>query len=363
MSACGMNAMVQGGGGSPDQLDFDEVTSLIEETKALRSELQAAAAQYPEAKAVGWPFHSAFRAASGDVPTEEQRVLIEWRHRLADRNRRIGTYFTFHNRREILRLFPLLGFGSETNFGYGIRSSGCIESLSQELEVLERDLIQQGQQRTTGKPSVSQQAAARRKSLGLGGVGASVMAAVIAGVILTWLFYPENFNGFSKRIFGSGNIPPELAAENRSRAQSPPVAEPEDPKSSMEPGQPRTTSEPVSVTPKPGEANLAAKPDKSEVSPKSSQPDDTPTARSDRKSEESISVVSINQSGGITAGEVNIARSPPRRRISVQDEPEIAALLSGNPGRVSISAMINDSEAYRFAQDWYEVLTKAGWEV
>ena len=136
-------------------------------------------------------------------------------------------------------------------------------------------------------------------------------------------------------------VSPEGTAEQRDRAQAAPSAQPKDPK--------------------PQEVSQPPKSSKSETTPKPKQPDDAPTSTSDKKA--SVEIVSINQTGGITAGEVNIASSPPPRRITSQDKPRIVVFLSGNPGRVSVSAIANDPEAYRFAQDWHEVLTQAGWDM
>ena len=48
--------------------------------------------------------------------------------------------------------------------------------------------------------------------------------------------------------------------------------------------------------------------------------------------------------------------SPPPRRIRPEHRPEIIRFLSTKPSKVRIEAIASDVEAYRFAQDWYEVL-------
>jgi hypothetical protein len=51
------------------------------------------------------------------------------------------------------------------------------------------------------------------------------------------------------------------------------------------------------------------------------------------------------------------------RRLSDSQKTELAECLRKKPGRFSIGAIANNGEAYRYAQDWREVFTAAGWEI
>jgi hypothetical protein len=53
----------------------------------------------------------------------------------------------------------------------------------------------------------------------------------------------------------------------------------------------------------------------------------------------------------------------PPRRVKPEDKPAIIANLAGRPAKVRVGAIINDPEAYDFAQDWYDVLKAANWEM
>ncbi len=58
-----------------------------------------------------------------------------------------------------------------------------------------------------------------------------------------------------------------------------------------------------------------------------------------------------------------IAVGTPPRRIPSDSRTQLIRLFSGKPARVRISAIPNDAEAFRFAQDWYEVLKASGWTI
>jgi hypothetical protein len=58
-----------------------------------------------------------------------------------------------------------------------------------------------------------------------------------------------------------------------------------------------------------------------------------------------------------------IAFGPPSRRIPPEKRTELIKYLSERPAKVKISALANDAEAYRFAQDWFEVLKTAKWTI
>jgi hypothetical protein len=51
------------------------------------------------------------------------------------------------------------------------------------------------------------------------------------------------------------------------------------------------------------------------------------------------------------------------RRLSNLQKSELAECLRKKPGRFSIGSIANNSEAYRYAQDWREVFISAGWEI
>jgi len=55
--------------------------------------------------------------------------------------------------------------------------------------------------------------------------------------------------------------------------------------------------------------------------------------------------------------------APPPRRIPPEHRTEIIRYLATKPSKARIEAIASDVEAYRFAQDWYEVLKAAGWSI
>jgi hypothetical protein len=77
------------------------------------------------------------------------------------------------------------------------------------------------------------------------------------------------------------------------------------------------------------------------------------------------SVISINQTGGITAGQLTINGDPRPvpGRFPEARKRELIAFLAEKRGKVSVAAIMNDGEAFEFAQDWYDVLKSAGWEM
>jgi hypothetical protein len=58
-----------------------------------------------------------------------------------------------------------------------------------------------------------------------------------------------------------------------------------------------------------------------------------------------------------------LRRMPSARRLSDTQKSEIAGCLKKKPGTFSIGSIENNSEAYRYAQDWREVFISAGWEI
>jgi len=53
--------------------------------------------------------------------------------------------------------------------------------------------------------------------------------------------------------------------------------------------------------------------------------------------------------------------TPPSRRLSDEQRNLLAACLKTNPGKFAVGAIANNGEAYRYAQDWSEVFSAAGW--
>ena len=51
------------------------------------------------------------------------------------------------------------------------------------------------------------------------------------------------------------------------------------------------------------------------------------------------------------------------RRLSDMTKSELAACLKKEPGRFSIMSIADNEEAYRYAEDWREVFTSAGWQI
>lgn len=51
------------------------------------------------------------------------------------------------------------------------------------------------------------------------------------------------------------------------------------------------------------------------------------------------------------------------RQLSSSQKSELAQCLAKKPGRFSIGAIANNSEAYKYAQDWRDVFISAGWEI
>lgn len=81
----------------------------------------------------------------------------------------------------------------------------------------------------------------------------------------------------------------------------------------------------------------------------------------------------LKKEGGATNTEAEInhkldeilsfVRSQTPRRISDEEKVSVSACLSKYPGKVNVAAITNSPEAYRFAQDWYEIFKNAGWTI
>ena len=75
-------------------------------------------------------------------------------------------------------------------------------------------------------------------------------------------------------------------------------------------------------------------------------------------------VASFGQTGGVTAGQYVVNQDPtqePPRRIPRDKWNDLKGIVSKWPGRVKVSAIQGNNEAYRFAQDWYDLLQESGW--
>ncbi len=55
--------------------------------------------------------------------------------------------------------------------------------------------------------------------------------------------------------------------------------------------------------------------------------------------------------------------APSPRRIPPEHREELIRYFSTKPSKVRIEVIANDGEAYRFTQDWYEVLKASGWTI
>jgi hypothetical protein len=88
------------------------------------------------------------------------------------------------------------------------------------------------------------------------------------------------------------------------------------------------------------------------------------TLLKDVESKPTISITSVNQLGGITAGQVTINQNgPPERRILQEQKNSLIVFLAEFHSKIRVSAAANDAESYQFAQDWYEVLKAANWQM
>jgi hypothetical protein len=72
-----------------------------------------------------------------------------------------------------------------------------------------------------------------------------------------------------------------------------------------------------------------------------------------------VNVTSHNQSGGITAGEVNIYGSKPARHLTTQDLEHFRRIPAG--ANVTVVAPIGDAEAIGFADEIAGWLRTNGW--
>ncbi len=69
----------------------------------------------------------------------------------------------------------------------------------------------------------------------------------------------------------------------------------------------------------------------------------------------------VGNQGTVTNPTVNNFAAP-NRRLSDEQRSALLACLRTNPGAFTVNALANNSEAYRYAQDFSEVLTAAAWK-
>lgn len=71
---------------------------------------------------------------------------------------------------------------------------------------------------------------------------------------------------------------------------------------------------------------------------------------------------SVAQIGNGNSATIN-NNGPTPRHLSETQKISLIECLSSNPGKFSISAVANNSEAYNYAKEWREVFLAAGWEI
>ena len=74
-----------------------------------------------------------------------------------------------------------------------------------------------------------------------------------------------------------------------------------------------------------------------------------------------ISVTSVGQSGGITAGVVNVGAQP--RKLNAKVQQRLVEVLPDKEGDVTITAVMGDGEAFQFATEIKEFLAGQGYSV
>lgn len=113
---------------------------LIERTQELAEQLRRAMREYPRAEAVRHPFHSAFRPKPGERPKRSQWLLMKWRNQLEARNNVLRDHFILQDRANVLNRYPLAGYGSLPNFGYGLTAADCTAAFERELLLLSGEI-------------------------------------------------------------------------------------------------------------------------------------------------------------------------------------------------------------------------------
>jgi hypothetical protein len=65
--------------------------------------------------------------------------------------------------------------------------------------------------------------------------------------------------------------------------------------------------------------------------------------------------------GGDITGNPTVYNAAPQRRLSEEQKNALANCLRQNPGKFTVASLANNSEAHKYAEDWYEVFTSADW--
>jgi hypothetical protein len=81
-----------------------------------------------------------------------------------------------------------------------------------------------------------------------------------------------------------------------------------------------------------------------------------------RSKETSTAILKLSTETESSFKAIGTLTAPPRR-IPPEHRAELIRFFSAKPATVRIKAIVNDAEAYRFAQDWYEVLHASGWTI
>ncbi|MGB0117777.1 MAG: hypothetical protein WBP73_13280 [Terriglobales bacterium] len=143
------------------------------------------------------------------------------------------------------------------------------------------------------------------------------------------------------------------AEEPRAAVTPPPSIQPQQPL----PKEPDQGSAPL-VIPKAKSQRQAAAPKALPVGASPIQPQPAPApVNIPIITQGSGSAFSINQQGGITAGTINYGA--PDRRLTDDQKTSLENCLRTNPGKFSIVAL--SGKAYKYALDWSEVFSAAGW--
>jgi hypothetical protein len=70
----------------------------------------------------------------------------------------------------------------------------------------------------------------------------------------------------------------------------------------------------------------------------------------------------VGNNGTVTNPTVNNYTAPSPRRLSDEQRRILVPCLQMKPGAFTVSAIMNNAEAYRYAQDFSEAFTAAGWK-
>ncbi len=87
-----------------------------------------------------------------------------------------------------------------------------------------------------------------------------------------------------------------------------------------------------------------------------------------KKLDEILKTRGVNQNcpngicaGGDITGSPTVYNAAPQRRLLTEQKTALVDCLQRNPGKFTVAALANNSEAYKYAQDWYDVFTSAHW--